>query len=208
MAKSATELTERKKDMKFLEEKILKDGRLLPGGILKVDNFLNHRMDIELFCRMGQEFARLFAHKKVTKILTVEASGIGVACIAAQYFGNVPVVFAKKSEAKNLDSDVYSTTVRSYTKGKDFTVRVSKNYISPDDKILIIDDFLAVGEASLGLIDICRQAGASVSGVGICIEKEFQGGGKRIRDLGIELHSLAVVNFTEGGSKIEFAGEA
>ena len=165
-------------------------------------------MDIELFCRMGQEFARLFAHKEVTKILTVEASGIGVACIAAQYFGNVPVVFAKKSEAKNLDSDVYSTTVRSYTKGKDFTVRVSKNYISPDDKILIIDDFLAVGEASLGLIDICRQAGASVSGVGICIEKEFQGGGKRIRDLGIELHSLAVVNFTEGGSKIEFAGEA
>lgn len=193
--------------MKLLEEKILKDGKLPGGGILKVDNFLNHQMDIELFCQMGQEFARLFAHKKVTKILTVEASGIGVACIAAQYFGNVPVVFAKKSEAKNLDADVYSTVVHSFTKDKDFTVRVSKNYISPEDKILIIDDFLAVGEASLGLIDICRQAGATVSGVGICIEKGFQGGGKRIKDLGIELHSLAIVNFTDGGSKIEFVEE-
>ncbi len=194
--------------MKLLEEKILKDGKLLPGGILKVDNFLNHQMDIGLFREMGKEFARLFAHKEINKILTVEASGIGVACIAAQYFGDVPVVFAKKSEAKNLDSEVYSTVVHSYTKGKDFTVRVSKNYLSSDDKVLIIDDFLAVGEASLGLISIAEQAGATVSGVGICIEKGFQGGGERIRGKGIELHSLATVNFLDGGSRIEFEGES
>ncbi len=194
--------------MKLLEEKILKDGKLPGGGILKVDNFLNHQMDIGLFREMGKEFARLFAHKKINKILTIEASGIGVACIAAQYFGDVPVVFAKKSEAKNLDSEVYSTTVHSFTKGKDFTVRVSKNYLSDEDRVLIIDDFLAVGEASLGLINIVEQAGATVEGVGICIEKGFQGGGERIREKGIELHSLAIVSFTEEGNGIEFLSES
>ena len=194
--------------MKLLEEKILKDGKLPGGGILKVDNFLNHQMDIGLFREMGKEFARLFAHKEINKILTIEASGIGVACIAAQYFGDVPVVFAKKSEAKNLDRDVYSTVVHSFTKGKDFTIRVAKNYISAEDKILIIDDFLAMGEASLGLIDIVNQAGATVSGVGICIEKGFQGGGERIREKGIELHSLAIVNFKDGGNAIEFISQS
>lgn len=189
--------------MKLLEKKIMECGELREGGILKVDSFLNHQIDIELMQEIGKEFARLFANKKITKILTIEASGIGIACVVSQYFGNVPVVFAKKSEAKNLSGDVYSTVIHSYTKGKDFTVRVDKKYISKGDNILIIDDFLANGEAALGLLKLVESAGADVAGIGICIEKAFQKGGDLIRSTGTELHSLAIIDVKADGT-IEF----
>lgn len=184
--------------MKLLEERILKDGIIKEGGIVKVDSFLNHKMDIALINELGREFHRLFGEEKVTKILTIEASGIGIACIAAQYFG-VEVVFAKKAESKNLDGDVYTSTVYSYTKGKEYIIRVSKKFIDKDDRVLIIDDFLAKGKAILGLVDIINQSGATLVGAGICIEKGFQEGGKLIRDMGIHLESLAVVELTEDG---------
>ncbi len=184
--------------MELLRQRILKDGKVIGNDILKVDSFLNHQMDVQLFNEMGKEFSRLFAHKKVTKILTIEASGIGIACIAAQYF-NVPVVFAKKSDAKNLDSEAYLSEVFSFTKGKSYIIRVSKNYIDSEDSILIIDDFLANGKAALGLADIVGQAGAGLAGVGIAIEKGFQDGGKLLREKGIELHSLAIVNSMKDG---------
>ena len=184
--------------MKLLEERILKDGVIKEGGIVKVDSFLNHQMDVELINEIGKEFHRLFADAKVTKILTVEASGIGIACIAAQYFG-VPVVFAKKAESKNLDGDVYTSKVVSYTKGKEYDIRVSKKYITAEDNVLIIDDFLAKGKAVFGLCDILSQAGASLAGVGICIEKGFQEGGAIIRERGIRLESLAIVELDENG---------
>lgn len=184
--------------MKLLEERILKDGVIKEGGIVKVDSFLNHQMDVELINEIGKEFKRLFADAGVTKILTVEASGIGIACITAQYFG-VPVVFAKKSESKNLDGDVYTSKVVSYTKGKEYDIRVSKKYITAKDNVLIIDDFLAKGKAVFGLCDILSQAGASLAGVGICIEKGFQEGGDIIRERGIRLESLAIVELDEGG---------
>lgn len=184
--------------MKLLEERILKDGIIKEGGIVKVDSFLNHQMDIELINEMGKEFKRLFAGEKITKILTVEASGIGIACIAAQYFG-VDVVFAKKSESKNLDGDVYTSKVTSYTKGKEYIIRVSKKYIDKTDRVLLIDDFLAKGKALLGLIDIVNQSGASIAGAGICIEKGFQEGGQIIRDMGIHLESLAIVELADDG---------
>lgn len=186
--------------MKLLEQKILDSGELREGGILKVDSFLNHQIDVALMQEIGKEFARLFAEEKVTKILTIEASGIGIACIASQYFGNIPVVFAKKSEAKNLNSDVYSTVIHSYTKDKDFTVRVDKKYISSDDNVLIIDDFLANGEAAMGLMKLVRASGAKTAGVGICIEKAFQNGGDLIRSTGTKLCSLAVVDIKADGS--------
>ena len=186
--------------MELLKLKILKYGEMREGGVLKVDSFLNHQIDVALMQEIGKEFARLFADAGVNKILTIEASGIGIACITAQYFGNVPVVFAKKSEAKNLDSDVYSTTVHSYTKGKDFTVRVSKKYLSAEDKVLILDDFLANGEAALGLMKIVKASGAETVGVGICIEKAFQKGGDLIRATGVPLHSLAIVDVQRDGS--------
>lgn len=189
--------------MKLLEKKIMECGELREGGILKVDSFLNHQIDIELMQEIGKEFARLFANKKITKILTIEASGIGIACVVSQYFGNVPVVFAKKSEAKNLSGDVYSTVIHSYTKGKDFTVRVDKKYISKGDNVLIIDDFLANGEAALGLLKLVEAAGADVAGIGICIEKAFQKGGDLIRSTGTELHSLAIIDVKSDGT-IEF----
>lgn len=189
--------------MKLLEQTILKYGELRDGGILKVDSFLNHRIDVELMQEIGKEFARLFKDKNVNKILTIEASGIGIACIASQYFGNVPVVFAKKTESLNLSGDVYSTDIHSYTKNKDYTARVDKKYLSEGDKILIIDDFLANGEAALGLMRLVREAGAETVGVGICIEKAFQRGGDLIRATGTELHSLAIVDVKDGG-RIEF----
>lgn len=186
--------------MKLLEQMILEKGELRGGGILKVDSFLNHQIDVSLMQEIGKEFAKLFSGKEITKILTIEASGIGIACVAAQYFGNVPVVFAKKSDAKNLSGDVYSTVIHSYTKNKDFTVRVDKKYISEGDKVLIIDDFLANGEAALGLMRLVESAKATTAGVGICIEKAFQNGGELIRATGAELHSLAVVDVKKDGT--------
>lgn len=189
--------------MELLKQRILKDGQVLGNDILKVDSFLNHQMDVQLFNEMGKEFFRLFVHKNVTKILTIESSGIGIACIAAQYF-NVPVVFAKKTEAKNLDSDTYLAEVFSFTKGKTYSVRVSQKYINPNDIVLIIDDFLANGKAALGLADIVGQAGAQVAGIGIAIEKGFQDGGKLLREKGLEVQSLAIVQSMQNG-KISFS---
>ena len=190
--------------MKFLEEKIKCYGQIKPGGVVKVDNFLNHQMDMEVISEIGKEFFRIFGHKKVDRILTVEASGIGIACITATYFGNIPVVFAKKSQSKNIvdESGLYTANVRSFTKGTDNIIRVDRRYINPGDQVLLIDDFLANGEALLGLISIVEQAGANVCGAGICIEKAFQPGGKIIRNMGIDLHSLAIID--EGINAGEF----
>ena len=184
--------------MKLLEERILKDGIIKEGGIVKVDGFLNHQMDIKLINEIGKEFHRLFENEGITKVLTVEASGIGIACITAQYF-DADVVFAKKSESKNLDGDVYTSKVTSYTKGKEYIIRVSKKYLTENDRVLLIDDFLAKGKALLGLIDIVKQSGASIAGAGICIEKGFQEGGELIRSMGIHLESLAIVELAEDG---------
>lgn len=187
--------------MELLKQRIRQDGVFKPGGILKVDSFLNHQMDIGLINEIGREFARRFAGTKVTKILTIEASGIGIACITAQYF-DVPVVFAKKVKSKNLDGDVYTANVHSYTKGVDYTIRVGQRFLSPDDRVLLIDDFLANGRALLGLIEITKQAGAKVAGAGICIEKGFQEGGRIIRDMGINLQSLAIVSEDKDGNLV------
>lgn len=180
--------------MKILEERILKDGAVRPGNVLKVDCFLNHQMDISLFQEMGKEWKRLFADCNINKILTIEASGIGIASIVSTFFGNVPVVFAKKSESLNVDGEVYRTKVESFTKKRVYDVFVSKKYLGPDDHILIIDDFLANGAALNGLIDLVASAGATVEGIGIAIEKGFQPGGDLIRSKGIHLESLAIVD--------------
>lgn len=179
--------------MRLLEERIEKDGIVKKGNVLKVDSFLNHQMDIHLFNEMGKEFKRLFAKKNINKILTIEASGIGIACIVAQHF-DVPVVFAKKSKSINLEGEVYSTKIESFTHKKTYDVIVSKKFISSDDHILIIDDFLANGCALEGLIDLVQSAGATVEGIGIAIEKGFQKGGETIRSKGIQLESLAIVD--------------
>ena len=178
--------------MKLLEERILKDGTVKAGGVLKVDSFLNHQIDVELFNKMGEEFKQLFADRPINKILTIEASGIGIACIVAQHF-NVPVVFAKKAKSINLDGDTYVTKIQSFTHQRVYDVIVSKKFLSADDHVLIIDDFLANGCAVDGLIDLIRSAGATVEGVGIAIEKGFQEGGKRIRAKGIRVESLAII---------------
>ena len=178
--------------MKLLEERIKKDGTVRDGGVLKVDNFLNHQMDMNLFQEMGKEWKRLFADKPINKILTIEASGIAIAAIAAQYF-DVPVVFAKKSQSINIAGDVYQTKIESFTHKRVYDVIVSKKFIGPEDHVLIIDDFLANGCALLGLIDIVEQSGATVEGIGIAIEKGFQQGGQIIRDKGYDLQSLAIV---------------
>ena len=178
--------------MKLLEERIRKDGTVKAGNVLKVDSFLNNQMDIDLFNEMGKEWARLFADRKITKILTVEASGIGIACVAAQHF-HVPVVFAKKSQSVNIDGEVYSTKIESFTHKRVYDVIVSKKFLHPEDHILIIDDFLANGCALEGLIDIVNKAGASVEGVGIAVQKGFQKGGDLIRSKGIRVESLAIV---------------
>ncbi len=178
--------------MKALEERIRRDGILAEGDVLKVDCFLNHLMDVDLFHEMGMEFKRLFAGRPINKILTIEASGIGIACVAAECF-HVPVLFAKKAQSLNLSGDVYTTKVQSYTHGRVYDVMVSKRFIGPEDHVLIIDDFLANGCALKGLIELVQSAGATVEGIGICIEKGFQPGGKMIRDMGIQLESLAIV---------------
>lgn len=178
--------------MKLLEERIREDGVVKEGNVLKVDYFLNHQMDIELFNEMGKEWARLFADRPVTKILTVEASGIGIACVAAQHF-HVPVVFAKKTQSLNIDGEVYSTKIQSFTHKKIYDVIVSKKFIKPEDHILIIDDFLANGCALEGLLQIVEDAGATVEGIGIAVEKGFQKGGDLIREKGVRVESLAIV---------------
>ncbi|MBO4414897.1 MAG: xanthine phosphoribosyltransferase [Lachnospiraceae bacterium] len=180
--------------MQLLKERILKDGTVKAGNVLKVDSFLNHQIDVSLLNEIGLEFKRLFGHKNITKILTIEASGIAVACAAAAHFDNVPVVFAKKAQSINLDGESYTTKIESFTHKKVYDVIVSKKYIKPDDRILIIDDFLANGCALLGLIDLVKSAGASVEGIGIVIEKGFQTGGKTIREMGIDLKSLAIID--------------
>lgn len=178
--------------MKLLEERIRRDGTVKSGNVLKVDSFLNHQMDIELFNEMGKEWARLFADCPVTKILTVEASGIGIACVTAQHF-HVPVVFAKKTQSLNIDGEVYTTKIESFTHKRVYDVIVSKKFLSPEDHVLIIDDFLANGCALEGLIEIVQKAGAAVEGIGIAVEKGFQKGGDLIRSKGIRLESLAIV---------------
>ena len=178
--------------MKLLEERIRRDGTVKAGNVLKVDSFLNHQMDIDLFNEMGKEWARLFADRPVTKILTVEASGIGIACVAAQHF-HVPVVFAKKTQSLNIDGEVYTTKIESFTHKRVYDVIVSKKFLSPEDHVLIIDDFLANGCALEGLIEIVQKAGATVEGIGIAVEKGFQKGGDLIRSKGVRLESLAIV---------------
>ena len=178
--------------MKLLEERIQKDGIVRPGNVLKVDSFINHQMDIKLFSEMAKEWKRLFAGKNITKILTIEASGIGIAAVTAMEFG-VPVVFAKKSQSINLDYDNYTTKIESFTHKRVYDVIVSKKFLSPEDHILIIDDFLANGCALEGLLNIVEEAGATVEGIGIAIEKGFQTGGEKIRKRGIQIESLAIV---------------
>ena len=180
-------------EMNLLEERIRKDGVVKEGNILKVDSFLNHQMDIELFNEMGKEFKKRFAGKEINKILTIEASGIGIACIVAQYF-DAPVVFAKKAKSINLDGDMYVAEVESFTHKNVNQVIVSKKFLNAEDKVLIIDDFLANGCALQGLIQIVQEAGATVAGIGIAVEKGFQAGGRIIRNLGYQLESLAIVD--------------
>ena len=183
----------RVQSMELLEQRIRKEGVVKPGGVLKVDAFLNHQMDVALFNAMGAEWKHLFAGAPVNKILTIEASGIGIACVAAQHFG-VPVVFAKKAKSVNIDGDVWATKIESLTHKRVYDVIVSKKYLGPQDHVLIIDDFLANGCALQGLLRLVREAGAAVEGVGIAVEKGFQRGGELIRAQGVRVESLAVVD--------------
>lgn len=192
--------------MKLLEERIRKDGQVRPGNILKVDSFLNHQLDVELLEQLGKAFYEEFKDKGITRILTIEASGIALACLAAQYF-KVPVVFAKKAKSKNLDGELYTSTVHSFTYGKDFTVTLAKKFLSKEDTVLLIDDFLAVGKAMRGLIDICNQAEANIAGIGIAIEKGFQSGGRELREAGYEVYSLAIVDEMTDEGDLRFHGE-
>lgn len=178
--------------MKLLEDRILKDGHIGTDNVLKVDSFLNHQIDVNFVCELGKEFYRLFKDENITKILTIEASGIGIACLAAQYFG-VPVVFAKKTKTINIYSDTYNATVHSYTHKKDYDIVVSKEFLSKEDNVLIIDDFLAKGSALTALLMLIEKAGAKTAGAGIVIEKAYQGGGNLIRDMGIRVESLAKI---------------
>ncbi|WP_368045475.1 xanthine phosphoribosyltransferase [uncultured Dialister sp.] len=178
--------------MNLLQKKILSDGVIKPGNVLKVDSFLNHQIDVPFISELAKEFKKLFFGKKVDKILTIEASGIGIACLTAIYFG-VPVVFAKKSAGSNMDADVYATEVKSFTHNKVNHVVVSKKYLNEGEHILIMDDFLANGCAVEGLMDLVSQAGGIVEGVGICIEKGFQGGGNALRSKGVDVKSLAII---------------
>ena len=178
--------------MLLMEERIRRDGRVGPGNILKVDSFLNHQMEPQLYREIGREFYRFFGDCGVTKILTIEASGIGIACVTAQFF-DCPALFAKKSRTKNIDGQVFTAQVESFTHGGSYTVMVSRRFLGPGDRVLILDDFLAKGNALLGLIDIVEQSGATLVGCGIAIEKGFQEGGRMLREKGIRLESLAVI---------------
>lgn len=188
--------------MELLKQRIIRDGTIKNGNILKVDSFLNHQIDVELLNEIGKEFKNRFALQKIDKILTIEASGIAIGAITAQYF-HVPVVFAKKTESRNLDKDTYESEVYSYTKDKTYTIRVSKRYLNQGENILILDDFLANGKAAQGLIDITSKAKCNVVGVGIVIEKGFQKGGENIKNKGIKVESLAIIESLEEG-KIVF----
>ena len=189
--------------MRLLEDRIRKDGVVKGNDVLKVDKFLNHQMDVELFTEIGKEFQRLFEGEKITKILTIEASGIGIACVAAQCFG-VPVLFAKKNKTKNIAGDVYTSKVESFTHGRVYDIIVSREFLRPEDRVLLIDDFLANGAALMGLITLVREAGATLIGAGICIEKAFQPGGQRIREMGVRVESLARVKSMSEENGIEF----
>lgn len=178
--------------MKLLEDRILKDGHIGADNVLKVDSFLNHQIDVSFVCELGKEFYRLFKDENITKILTIEASGIGIACLTAQYFG-VPVVFAKKTKTINIYSDTYNATVHSYTHKKDYDIVVSKEFLSKEDNVLIIDDFLAKGSALTALLMLIEKSGAKTAGAGIVIEKAYQGGGNLVRDMGIRVESLAKI---------------
>ena len=187
--------------MQLLEDRILKDGKVKDGGILKVDSFLNHQMDVSLFGEMAKEFYSLFAGEGINKILTIEASGIGIACITAQAFG-CPVIFAKKTKTKNIAGDVYTSKVESFTHGTSYDIIVSKEFLLPGDRVLIIDDFLANGAALEGLISLVNDAGASLIGAGIAIEKAFQPGGEKLRSKGVRIESLAKIKSMEGGKLV------
>ncbi len=179
--------------MELLKQRIMKDGLVKAGNVLKVDSFLNHQMDIALFSEIGKEFYRRFMDCDVTKILTIEASGIGIACVTAQFF-HVPVVFAKKSQSKNIDGEVFTSRVESFTHGRVYDIIVSKKFLGPDDRVLIIDDFLAKGSALEGLCKLVQDSGAELVGAGIVIEKGFQEGGKLIRGHGVRVESLAIID--------------
>ena len=191
--------------MNFLEERILKDGQVRPGNVVKVDSFLNHQLDVGLLDEVGKAFYEKFKDAGITKIVTVEASGIAIAVPTARYFG-VPVLFAKKAKSKNLDGDLYTAKVMSFTYGQEYTVTLSKKYLNSSDTVLLVDDFLAVGKALQGLISICDQAGAKVGGIGIAIEKSFQEGRKLLREAGYPLYSLARIASIDDG-KISFVQE-
>lgn len=190
-------------EMKLLEQRILEDGQVRPGNVLKVDCFLNHQLDVGLLDQIGAEFYQIFKDDGINKILTIEASGIAIACMTARHF-NVPVVFAKKAKSKNIDGDVYTSTVHSYTYGRDYDITLAQKFLGPQDRVLILDDFLANGKAMNGLLDVCRQAGASVGGIGICIEKGFQPGGAELRAAGYKLASLAIVDSMDDNGELTF----
>lgn len=189
--------------MKLLEEKILREGTVKPGGILKIDNFLNHQIDTNLLYEMALEFKRLYAGEKINKILTIEASGIAIAAVAGYVFG-CPMLFAKKSKSKNISDNVWSVEVESFTHGNTNTIVVSKEYLGPEDHVLIVDDFLATGAALIGLKNLCDQAGASVVGAGIAVEKVFQNGGNLLRSRGLRIESLArIASMTDNSISFE-----
>ncbi len=189
--------------MKILEEKILKEGKRYPGNILKVDSFLNHQIDVELMEELGAAFYERFKDKNITKVLTIEASGIAIAYATAKLL-KVPVIFAKKTQGLNIGDDVYTSRVSSFTHGKDYDVIVSRDYLTKDDRVLLVDDFLAIGNAMKGLIEICDQAGAEVAGIGICIEKGFQNGGNDLRQMGYDVISLVIVDEMDDDGTIIF----
>lgn len=189
--------------MKLLKDRIIKDGRVKAGNVLKVDSFLNHQMDVGLFAEIGKEYKKIFGDCGVTKILTIESSGIGVACVTAQFF-NVPVVFAKKTQTKNIDGEVYTSQVESFTHGRVYDIIVSKRFLTKGDKVLIIDDFLARGSALMGLIKLVQDAGAEIVGAGIVIEKGFQEGGDLVRGAGIRVESLAIIEEMKDDGSIVF----
>ncbi len=190
--------------MKLLEDRIRQDGKILPGDILKIDNFLNHQIDVKLMDQIGEEFYRLFKDKRPDKILTIESSGIAIAAAASRCFGYIPVVFAKKTVAANMSKGTYEAKEHSYTRNIEYTVQVSKDYLSSDDRVLILDDFLANGEAMNALISICRQAGAKIVGCGSVVCKTYQPGEQRIKDLGYDVEVLARVRSMSEDGQIEF----
>lgn len=189
--------------MKLLEERIRAEGVVRDGAVLKVDRFLNHQMDVGLFRALGEEFYRLYGGCGVTKILTIESSGIGIACITAQFF-DVPVIFAKKSRSRNLDGEAYTARVESFTRGGEYDILVSRALLRPEDRVLLIDDFLANGSALAGLIRLVEEAGCALVGAGVCIEKAFQPGGARIRGMGVRVESLARIRGMSAGGGVEF----